>query len=183
MFKKALLPALLTLLLFQGCSKDKTEDANSLISVDENVLTALDGRKLKVTKQASNFILENTKGKVVIFDIFATWCPPCQAAATHLSSLQEKYKDDLIIIGVTIEDNVSNEKLLEFRKEYGADYTLVNSEQNLLLINKIVSDIGLGDRYPIPVMVIYKDGKYVNHFIGAIQEEFVESEIKQAIGK
>lgn len=184
MFKKSLLPALFTtIFLLQGCSSDKAEEANSMIAANEYVLTALDNKQYTVKKQASDFILENAKGKVVIFDIFATWCPPCRAAATHLSSLQEKYKDDLIIIGVSIEDDITNAKLLEFRKEYDANYTLVNSAQNRILADKIVKELNLGERYPIPIMALYIDGKYINHYIGSIEEEFIESDIKKALGK
>jgi len=184
MFKKSLLPVLFaSIFLVQGCSSDKAEEANSMIAANEHVLTALDNKQYIVKKQAGDFILDNAKGKVVIFDIFATWCPPCRAAASHLASLQEKYKDDLIVIGVSIEDDITNAKLLEFRNEYGANYALVNSAQNRLLADKIVKELGLGERYPIPIMALYIDGRYINHYIGAIQEEFIESDIKKALGK
>ena len=185
MLKKSILPLLFSLsLLFQGCGDDKkVEEANSMISTNEYVLTALDNKQYVVTKETDGFKLSNAKGKVVIFDIFATWCPPCRGAATHLSSLQEKYKDDLVIIGISIEDNIPNTKLQEFAKEYNATYTLVNSKENRRLADTIVNALDLGKRYPIPIMALYKDGKYINHYVGAIQEEFIESDIKKALGK
>ncbi|QOY51105.1 TlpA family protein disulfide reductase [Candidatus Sulfurimonas baltica] len=188
MLKKSILfISILSTLIFQGCSndenKDVTKSANDMISVNEYVLTGLDSKQYVVKKKDNGFVLEGAKGKVVIFDIFATWCPPCKAAATHLSSLQEKYKDDLIIIGITIEDKISNEKLLDFAKEYTANYTLVNSDQNRRLTNAIAFELELGDRYPIPTMAMYKDGVLINHFIGATEEEFIESDIKRALGK
>ncbi|MCD6433267.1 MAG: TlpA family protein disulfide reductase [Sulfurimonas sp.] len=184
MLKKSILPALLTIIfIFQGCSNDNNEEANSMISANENVLTSLKNTQYIVTQEADGFKLENAEGKVVIYDIFATWCPPCRKAATHLSSLQKKYKDDLIVIGITIEDNAPNAKLEEFRKSYNANYVLVNSDQNRPLADKIVDSLGLGDRYPIPIMALYKDGKYITHYIGAIEEEFIESDIKRALGK
>jgi len=184
MFKQSILLILLAFMLtFQACSKDKTQDANAMISADEYVLTGLDKKQYKVTKEMDGFLLENSKGKVLIFDIFATWCPPCQASASHISSLQKKYKDDVVVIGLNIEDHIPNAKLEEFRKTYGADYILVNSEKNRLLADAIVHELQLGDRYPIPIMAIYKDGKLIKHYIGLVQEEFVESDIKNALGK
>jgi len=116
MFKKSILfISILSTLLFQGCSNDEKENiesANAMLSVNEYILTGLDSKQYIVTKKGDGFVLEGAKGKVVIFDIFATWCPPCKAAAVHLSSLQKKYKDDLIIIGITIEDNI-----LKFRSK------------------------------------------------------------------
>jgi len=184
MINKSILTTLLALsIAFGGCSKDKTEEANSMISANEYILTALNNAQYIVKKESNGFILENAKGKVVIFDIFATWCPPCRASASHLSSLQEKYKDDLIIIGITIEDNIPNSKLQDFREKYTANYTLVNSDQNRRLSDEIVKELGLGERYPIPTMAMYKDGKLINHYVGVVQEEFIESDIKKALGK
>jgi len=190
MLKKSILPLLFSLsILFTGCNNNKTQDsdkqtkkANSMITSNEYVLTSLDNKQLVVSKEADGFKLEGAEGKVVIFDIFATWCPPCRAAASHLSSLQKKYKDRLVIVGVTIEENIPNTKLQEFKEQYNANYTLVNSAQNRTLANSIVDKLDLGDRFPIPIMALYKDGKYINHYIGAIQEEFIESDIKKALG-
>ncbi len=184
MFKKSITTLLLTsTLLFLGCGSDESQNANDIISTNEHVLTGLDNKQYIVKKEGSGFVLKNAKGKVVIFDIFATWCPPCRGAATHLTSLQEKYKDDLIIIGITIEDNIPNSKLQDFREKYNANYTLVNSNQNRPLADIIVNELKLGDRYPIPIMALYKDGKYINHFIGSIEEELIENDIKRALGK
>ena len=133
---------------------------------------------------------DNQKDKLVIFDIFATWCPPCQASASHLSSLQDEYKDDLLIMGVSIEKPerteegaLINERYNNFKIKYNARYTLVNSDQNSHFSDAITKSLEMGPRYPIPLMAMYKDGKYINHYVGAVQEEFVDSDIKRALNK
>jgi len=181
MLKTSILSTLLTFtLFFQACSNDN--DANEMVATNEYVLTALNNTQYIAKKEANGFSVENTQGKVIIFDIFATWCPPCKAAASHLSSLQAKYKDDLVIIGLSIEDSISNEKLFEFREMYNAQYTLVNSKENRRLIDAIASNLKVGERFPIPLMAMYLDGKLINYYSGAIEEEFVESDIKRALG-
>lgn len=182
MFKKTILViSIISTLMFQGCFKD--DNTNDMVSTAEYVLTGLDKKEYVVKKVANGFILEGAKNKVIIFDIFATWCPPCRAAAAHLSSLQEKYKDDVVIIGITIEDKILDTKLQEFRAKYTANYVLVNSDENRRLSDAIVKELKMGDRYPIPLMAIYKDGELVNHFVGATEEEFIDSDIKRALGK
>lgn len=187
MLKKSILSLMfISALLFQACSSDKKEskieEANSMIAKNEYILTSTDTKQFIVKKEAEGFSLEGAEGKVVIIDIFATWCPPCKAAASHLSSLQEKYKDNLVILGVTIEDNITNAKLEEFKKQYNASYTLVNSSTNRRLVNDVALALKVGNRFPIPLMAMYKDGKLVNHYVGAIEEEFIESDIKKALG-
>ena len=194
MLKKSIYIALLSVaILFQACgdkeenkqtNDTQTKSANEMVSSkNEFILTSTDNKQYIVKKVNDGFTLEGAEGKVVLFDIFATWCPPCKASATHLTSLQNKFKDDLVVIGITIEDDISNAKLLDFKKENNADYTILNSSQNRPLVNEIASALKLGERFPIPIMALYKDGKLITHYVGEIQEEFVESDIKRALEK
>jgi thiol-disulfide isomerase/thioredoxin len=185
MLKKSLIfISIISALLFQACSSESKEKevAESLVSTNEYVLTGLDNKQYVVKKEGNGFVLEGAEGKVVMFDIFATWCPPCRKEATHLTALSEKYKGKFIVIGSTIEDNIPNEKLIEFRKTYNAQYILVNSSENKRLNDAIVTELKLGERYPIPTMAMYLDGKLINHYVGATEEEFIDSDIKRALG-
>ncbi|MBD3823808.1 MAG: TlpA family protein disulfide reductase [Epsilonproteobacteria bacterium] len=170
-------------LIFTACSSDKSEEANSMIASNEYVLTTTSSKQYVVKKGENGFMIDELKGKVILFDIFATWCPPCQASASHLSSLQEKFKDDLIVIGITIEDHITNAKLEDFKTTYKATYEIANSPENRRLSDAIANALELGNRFPIPLVAIYKDGKLINHYLGATQEEFIESDIKTALGK
>ncbi|QSZ42112.1 redoxin domain-containing protein [Sulfurimonas aquatica] len=187
MSKISILSALISLsLLFSSCTKEKEvveEEANTILSTNEYVLTGLDNKQYVVKKEANGYVVDGAKGKVIILDIFATWCPPCKAEASHLTSLQNKYKDNLLILGLTIEDGIPNEKLQEFRKNYDANYVLVNSSENRRLIESVATELKVGRSFGIPLMAMYKDAKLVNYYQGATEEEFIESDIKKALGK
>ncbi len=184
MMKISLLSTFLIIsLLFTSCSKEKKEDANSMLSTNEFVLTSLAKKQYIVKKSADGFSVDGAEGKVILLDIFATWCPPCQAEASHLTSLQKKYKDSLLILGITVENNIADSKLKQFRSSYSAEYTLVNSNENSRIIDAVATKLKLGHNFGIPLMVIYKDGKFINFYQGATEEEFIESDIKKALGK
>jgi thiol-disulfide isomerase/thioredoxin len=59
-------------------------------------LDALDGKPLS---------LASARGKVVLLNFWATWCGPCRAEIPDLVALQQKYKDQLQIIGLTVDDD------------------------------------------------------------------------------
>lgn len=52
------------------------------------------------------------KGKVVLIDFWATWCPPCRALIPELNDLQAKFKDDLVVIGVSDEQEDAVKKFM-----------------------------------------------------------------------
>jgi thiol-disulfide isomerase/thioredoxin len=66
--------------------------------------------------------LEKLKGKVVIVEFWATWCPPCRASIPHLIDLRNKLdKSKVEIIGLTDEPLSKVEK---FAKDMKMNYTV-----------------------------------------------------------
>ena len=71
--------------------------------------TATDGRKIDMS---------DLRGKVVLLDFWATWCPPCVAEAPELVETYQKYHErGLEIIGISLDQN--REALEKFTKENG----------------------------------------------------------------
>ncbi|MBI3855186.1 MAG: TlpA family protein disulfide reductase [Planctomycetes bacterium] len=66
--------------------------------------------------------LEKLKGKVVVVEFWATWCPPCRASIPHLVELRNKLdKSKVEIIGLSDE---SKEKVEPFAKDFKMNYTV-----------------------------------------------------------
>ncbi len=53
----------------------------------------------------------DTAGKYVLIEFWATWCPPCRRSLTFLNTFHEKYKDELIVIGISDEPEADVRKL------------------------------------------------------------------------
>jgi thiol-disulfide isomerase/thioredoxin len=75
----------------------------------------LDGRELSAA---------SLRGKVVILNFWATWCPPCRAEIPDLIALQEKYRDHLVVIGVS-EDEGGPEVVRQFVARQKINYPIV----------------------------------------------------------
>jgi thiol-disulfide isomerase/thioredoxin len=73
---------------------------------------------------------EDWKGKVVILNFWATWCPPCRQEIPEFVRLQAAYKDKLQIVGAS-EDDDPPQKVREFAQQFGMNYPVVMATKEL----------------------------------------------------
>jgi len=81
----------------------------------------LDGREISTA---------SLRGKVVLLNFWATWCPPCRAEIPDLVALQEKYRDQLQIIGIS-EDEGGPEVVRRFVAQHQMNYPVVMTTPEL----------------------------------------------------
>ena len=82
------------------------------------------------TLQGDSVSLASMRGKVVLLNLWATWCAPCRHETPFLQSLYEERKDDgLEIVGVSLDGGDSADLVAEFVGEYGVSYTILLDPQ------------------------------------------------------
>ncbi|MBM3889644.1 MAG: TlpA family protein disulfide reductase [Verrucomicrobia bacterium] len=65
--------------------------------------------------------IESLKGKVVIVDFWATWCPPCRQEIPGFIELQKKFGDKgLVVVGLSLDDDTA--PVAEFVKQHKVNY-------------------------------------------------------------
>jgi thiol-disulfide isomerase/thioredoxin len=85
----------------------------------EWMLKDVDGREVK----AGDF-----KGKVVVVDFWATWCPPCRKEIPEYVALQEKYRSrGLVILGLSL-DEAPPAEVKAFGEQFKVNYPLVMAD-------------------------------------------------------
>lgn len=72
------------------------------------------------------FKLSEQRGKVVMLNIWATWCGPCVAEMPDIDQLAKDYEDDLVVIGVNCGER--EETVIEFVEEKGYSYLFAADE-------------------------------------------------------
>jgi thiol-disulfide isomerase/thioredoxin len=181
--KKKIISLLITTsmaIFLAGC--DKKHDASSLVSTKnlaKNIeLTSIDGKKINMIYTGNGFTFGGAEGKTVLVNFFATWCPPCRAEVPHLVELQEKYKNDFVVVAVLMEENKKNEELAAFIKEFNINYFIANSPANF------EASEAFGGIKGIPSMFMFdKNGKQIAHYPGATPQEIIEQDILKSLGK
>lgn len=80
----------------------------------------------------STFKIADRKGKVLLINLWATWCGPCRAEMPALVRMQDAHRDKgFEVIGVDTEESDTVEDINKFAGELGLNYTLVWGDTKL----------------------------------------------------
>ncbi len=115
--------------------------------------------------------LSGYKGKWVLVNYWATWCPPCLEEIPDLIALHGNKKNNLVVIGVAM-DYRNRKHVIDFAEGLLVDYPIV------LGTDQVVRQIGPVEGLPTTYL-FNPDGKMVAKQVGAITREMVESYISK----
>jgi thiol-disulfide isomerase/thioredoxin len=113
-------------------------------------------------------------GKVVIVNFWATWCPPCRAEIPDLVALQDKYRDQLQIIGVS-EDEVPASQVKRFVAEHKINYPVVMTTKELARLFPGVQALPTS-------FILDHQSRVVQKHVGMLTAEMTELETRALAG-
>jgi cytochrome c biogenesis protein CcmG/thiol:disulfide interchange protein DsbE len=157
-----LLLAVLLVAILAGCGKsDRGQGLTG--GAPDFTLPAVDGSMVSMS---------DYRGKVVLVDFWATWCPPCQEMIPVLSKLNKRYSDKgLVILGVSL-DRDGLEVLGSFVHE------------NMIPYKVIMGDTRIGNAFggvsTIPTLyIVDRDGRLVRKLTGYHSFGQLEEQVKK----
>ncbi len=117
-----------------ACSQEPTSNSTSKSKSDSpkgvdlaSGLANADFELLDGTK----FKIHDKKGKVLLLNIWGTWCGPCRQEIPHLVEIQAKYPDTVEVVGLNIGDGSGtaepNELINSFAASMRINYTMARS--------------------------------------------------------
>jgi len=83
-----------------------------------------------ITLDAKLLSLTDYKGKIILLNFWATWCGPCRAEIPDLVELQDKYKEQLQIIGLVVDDD-DQEAIRKFAGRFRINYPVAIATDEL----------------------------------------------------
>jgi len=125
----------------------------------------LDGRTIS---------LASLRGKVTLVNFWATWCGPCRAEIPDLVALQQKYRDQLQILGIS-EDEASPETVKQFAAKFSVNYPVAMVTPEL---EKLFGNVSA-----LPTtFVIDREGRVVQKHVGMLTKAITEAETRSLAG-
>jgi thiol-disulfide isomerase/thioredoxin len=168
-----ILAAAIALPFFPGCSDTKGRQA----STDATGLCEAEAEpaKLDLKLRDMNGIevnLADFKGKPLLLNFWATWCPPCLEEIPYFVDLSRKYKDEgLVILGISTDDTPDQVK--PFANDLKMNYPV------LIGLDQPDVERAFGAMWAIPVTIfVKKDGNVCKTHRGTQTKEFFEQHVR-----
>ncbi|MDX1585654.1 MAG: TlpA disulfide reductase family protein [Balneolaceae bacterium] len=195
MKSKSFLFLVLGFLVFMGCSQEnKNRDSNARVGetgaateaisqLDPYSATLYPAKKEAKAQDFSvtlldgeTFTLSRQQGKVVIMNIWATWCAPCHDETPDFVDLYNEYKDEgLVILGVSI-DEQGKSVVKPFVEKYEVNYPMVIDDGTIM--DKYGPTMGIPTTY-----IINKKGNLQYFAVGALTQKELEPRINRLLNE
>lgn len=171
-FVNAILAVFLALISV-SCSDEKEFDITQIDASKPFALSFFEGGTMQI--QASPNAIYTDLKKPVIYTFFTSWCEVCKVEAQLLSTLNEKFKDKIQIIGVLMED-LEKDEIQKYKNDFGINYKISVGTPNIIL------DTALGGVDGTPyTLITAKDGTIAWAQGGFISTEFLENLLKKLL--
>ena len=165
---KTLILVAIIISLTQGCHPQEGDEGKRGFPLIDVGQKAPDAGMSEVNGGAIN--LESFKGKVILLNFWATWCPPCIKEMPFLEATYEKYKaEGLVIVGVNYNEN--KETVLPFILGKGVTFPVVLDKD--LRMTRIYQVLSLPATFIIDRKGIIRD-KYRGEITKEIFSEKIE---------
>ena len=117
--------------------------------------------------------LRNYRGKVVLVNFWASWCPPCRASVPGLERLHKAFKDKGLAVLAVSMDAGDWDVVKAFIADYGISYTVLKGTDEVAAQYSVRT---------IPTLLILnREGKITKRYLGFGSEEELERDIKAAL--
>jgi cytochrome c biogenesis protein CcmG/thiol:disulfide interchange protein DsbE len=164
----------LLLALLAGCGSD--DDSGEAAVHQEGTTTGVGDTApdFKLARLDGSLLqLSDLRGKAVLVDFWATWCPPCRAALPHLKELDEQYGDQLVVVGIAL-DREGRRVVEPFVQKHDISFEVVLPD------DKVVDAFGGITSIPTSFL-IDPGGRIVGKWVGLTPKGVYEGAITQAL--
>lgn len=146
-------------------------DGSSSLKAADFTLLNTDGQKTS---------LSDYRGKVIILDFWATWCPPCVKEIPHFIELTDEYnQDQFTVIGVSV-DQGGPAAVAKFMKKTPVNYPILYVDQATFLTYQTY--LPQDEQGGIPfTFILDQEGNIRQHYVGYRPKEVFKRVIDELL--
>ncbi len=159
MLRKYLASSVIVLAVLFGCTNKGASSGGNVAA--DFTLQDLNGNNVR---------LSDYRGKVVLLEFWATWCPPCRASIPGIEKLYNDYKNKgLVVLAVSVDED-GWDQVRSFISSNGISYTVLKGDNDVEKNYQVRT---------IPMMLILdKDGRISKRYLGFGNEEDLDKDVK-----
>ena len=115
--------------------------------------------------------LESLRGKTLVIDFWATWCPPCVFQIPVLNEVQDSWRErDVVVLGVSVDSG-------------GREVVEPYAESNDIRYTVLLGDEALARRFGAPgfpcLVIVDAEGRIASLHVGLIEREELETALAE----
>lgn len=156
-----------------------TNGVSTVAKADRTDAPKLDGE----TVDGKTLDTTTLKGKVVVLNVWGSWCPPCRAEAPNFAKVSKEMADagkDVAFVGINTRDN-SKQNAASFEETYGITYPSFFDPDGKQILR---FPKGALNPQAIPsTIVLDKDGRIAARTLAAVNEEQLRSMIEPVLAE
>jgi len=162
MSRKYLAVSVIVLTILFGCSNKG--DSSSGSKAADFTLQDMNGKNVR---------LSDYRGKVVLLEFWATWCPPCRASIPGIERISKAYKDKgLVVLAVSLDEG-GWDSVKSFISSNGMTYTVLKGNDEVSASYQVRT---------IPMLLIVdKEGRISKRYLGFGSEDDLEKDINTVL--
>lgn len=177
-------------LLVSACGSGGTSGGGgntNFVTSSEGISTAAKGERAAApdlsgkTLEDEHLDVADFQGKVVVLNVWGSWCNPCRAEAKYFQKVSEEYADQGVqFVGINTRDT-STGSALAFEKDFGITYPSLYDPTGKLLLR---FEKGTLNPQAIPsTLILDRDGRIAARSLSPLSEERLLKMLKPVVAE
>ena len=137
------------------------------------------GSNLTIGQSHTGFLFPKFQGKIILFEVFGQECPHCFKELPSINNLQLKYRQNLQVVALQVQEPMSRETSNRLIRQFNMDYPIIDRKSGTDLMYELKNNYEWNGI--LPFILLIKDGVTQEVFRGEKSQERIERAIKELL--